>query len=161
MRRAAIPQPCNQKTILWDGPFFHFGHSYFIKCVLTYSRDSGAIERHCMLYLIKIKPMNFKLGSYHKAVVFRVGRERHSQPHLVLSLWYVGQRYPSLRENEYLWGDLRCTDSYIHKYMRYPSETKQEFHHLVLWFVIAVSAAKAASTSSDLNTNLTKFHVPH
>lgn len=36
-------------------------------------------------------------SSYHKAVVRGVGRERHAQPHLVLSLRYVGERYPSLR----------------------------------------------------------------
>lgn len=86
------------------------------------------------------------LNSYHKAVVCGVRCERHTQPHLVLPLWYVGQRYPSLRENESHWEDLGCTDSsHIYKKcMNYPWETKQKLHHLGLWFVIAVWRAKAS-----------------
>lgn len=35
--------------------------------------------------------------------------------------------------------------------MHYPLETKQKFHHLGLWFVIAFWAARATSTSSNLD----------
>lgn len=56
--------------------------------------------------------------SHHKAVVVRVRCESHPQPHLVLSLRYISQGYPSLREkrNFRIWEDLRC--SYTHKYMQ-------------------------------------------
>lgn len=51
--------------------------------------------------------------------------------------------------------DLWCTHSNTHECIKHPSEARLEFHHVVLWFVIAVWAVKAASTSSDLNVHLT------
>lgn len=51
--------------------------------------------------------------------------------------------------------DLWCTHSNTHEYIKHPSEARLEFRHMVLWFVIAVWAVKAASTSSDLNVHLT------
>lgn len=51
--------------------------------------------------------------------------------------------------------ELWCTHSNTHKYIKHRSEARLEFRHMVLWFVIAVWAVKAASTSSDLNVHLT------
>lgn len=58
-------------------------------------------------------------------------------------------------EKESYCPDLWCTHSNTHKYIKHPSEARLEFRHMVLWFVIAVWAVKAASTSSDLNVHLT------